>query len=383
MAVNIKSLAEIPFGRRGTRHMITQQGETLWLALASEAAPSLVPTEPRPAGLLEIGALRDGVALPLTYAADSAKITLTTDGGTAAITYDASINAFRIIGNGFTLRLDGKMPAGVSSVNKAAGTEVNMGGGKYFFVAQKGTISFDDTWVVNAFGSVTPILDLAPDANGDFDLVAYDLVPDTDLPVVTRTFDECVADNEAEFAAFRALLKTEITDELAYRLFVNMKKLPNGHWCVTPNRLYSATATHVDQALASLAFANGDAAIDVATSIAQASPPLLGYVSANFAAVSDASQRYLQAELDDAYKWWNANRFYPGGYYYAYRFETGLAENPDFKDNGYAPSDDLTRMMTALGTAYDPSVNYVELSDIDLTKYASAGLVADLIKEVL
>ncbi|MDR0904578.1 MAG: hypothetical protein LBN00_00150 [Oscillospiraceae bacterium] len=368
--LNTTSLAETPFGRRGARHMVTEQGGTLWLALASEAAPSLVPTAPRPAGLLEINIVKkDGKIVPYTYETNGLTITLKSAAGEAVITQDASINALRIKGGDFTLRLDGKMPAGVSSINKPNGTEINIGGGKYFFVAQKGTISFDDTWVVASFGSVTPVLDLAPDKYGEFELIAYELPADTVPPVVEKTFDEAVHATTEEYNEFFGSLKESLPAELKYKIWVNSRKLPNGHWCVTPNRLYSATATAVDEAIASLAF-KGDAAIDVATSLPQASPPILGYVSKQYGYASDTARRVLKDELDAAKKWWDTNRHYPGGYYYAYRFETGLNNPEGFRDNGFFPDPDLQKLIAALsGEA---------AGDVDLAKYISGGLIAEI-----
>ncbi|MDR0916949.1 MAG: hypothetical protein LBN02_07150 [Oscillospiraceae bacterium] len=382
------NLAETPFGRRDSRHMVVDQGGTLWLALASEAAPSLVPTAPRPAGLFEINALRDGKPLPYTYDADDATITISAADATIAITHDTATNALRFEAHNVTLRLDGKNPAGVSSTNKPNGTEVNIGGGKYFFIAPRGTISFDDTWVLASFGSVTPILDVAPDADGKVELIAYDLPADTVPPPVTKTFGECILQNKADFAAFSELLKDGLSDEVRYKIWLNSKKLANGHWCITPNRVISAATTAVQQAIASLAFKDGDASIDVLLSIPEASPPLHGYVAAKLlksgASASGASRLALAKELERAKKWWDANRWYPGGYYYAYRFETGFDNPPDFRDNGYAPDAELAELVALHQTVIDALIdNSVDLSaDIDLTKFVSDGLIAEILKEV-
>jgi hypothetical protein len=341
--------------------MVTRQGDTLWLALAQEGAASLIPTEPRPAGLFEITLLKDGTAQPYTYETDGFLLALYLEGDndspSATICHDRDINALRIQTQRVTLRLDGKNPAGVSSLNKPywGGTEVNIGGGKYFFAAKQGTISFDDTWVVASFGSVTPVLDLTPDSNSGGELIVYELPADTAPPAVTSIFTKAAAANLADYEAFcSSLLRDELSDELKYEIWVNSRKLPNGHYAVVGNRLQSSSTNATEQAIASLAFKDGNAAIDIATSLPQAAPPLLGVAALKLfdtAAPQTEAVRELIAELETALKWWNTNRHYPGGYYYAYRHETGLDNPPGFKDNGFAPDETLAKLISAIEIA--------------------------------
>jgi hypothetical protein len=356
------NLAAVPFGRRDSRHMVTQQGDTLWLALAQEGAASLIPTEPRPAGLFEITLLKDGAAKPYTYQTDGFLLALHIEGDndspSAAICHDNELNALRIkTQNGVTLRLDGKNPAGVSSLNKPhwGGTEVNIGGGKYFFVAKSGTISFDDTWVVASFGSVTPILDVAPGESGATELIVYELPADTAPPEVTGDWATAAKHNRDDYENFiYTQLRGGLPDKLKYKIWVNSRKLSNGHYAIVGNRLQSSSTNAVEQAIASLAFKDGTAAIDVATSLPQAAPPLLGVAALKLfdqAAPKPDSVYTLIAELEAALKWWNTNRRYPGGYYYAYRHETGLDNPPGFKDNGFAPDETLAKLISAIDIA--------------------------------
>jgi hypothetical protein len=405
--------------------MVTQQGDTLWLALAQEGGVNLVPTEPRPVGLFELQLLKDGKAQPYTYQTDGFLLTLYLADGkeSAAIAHDTALNALRIqTQNGVTLRLDGKMPSGVSSLNKPhwGGTEVNIGGGKYFFIAKSGTISFDDTWVVASFGSVTPILDVAPDASGAAELIAYELAPDTAPPEVTQSFTQAAAANRTDYEAFAGkLLRDSLSDELKYKIWLNSRKLPNGHYAIVGNRLQSSSTNAAEQAIASFAFKDGDSAIDVMTSLPQSSPPLLGAAALalyDIFALGDSffdKTRELKGELENALKWWDDNRHYPGGYYYAYRHETGLPNPPGFKDNGFAPDPTLAKLIDAhkiiltayketwdkrgfsvFGTMSDENGNNVRVYNeaiqpvveaynaLDLTQFAGSGLFADILKEV-
>jgi hypothetical protein len=374
--------------------MVVEQGETLWLALASEGSVSMIPTEPRPSGLLEIAVLKDGKPIPYTYENDAFAITIHAGDGKATITHDVPLNALRVAGSDITLRFDGKSPAGVSTTNKPNGTEINIGGGKYFFAPLKGTATFDDSWILASFNSATPVYDIAP-VDGAIDLVIYELPADTEPPAVTKTLAESIAANAADFAAFRALLYDNLSDELAYKLWLNRKLLPNGHYGIIPNRVTNSGSSAHEQAIASLAFKNGNAAIDVLLAIPEAAPPLLGYVAwlslwrwSGIDIPSNESRRALRHAIERGKKWWDDNRHYPGGYYYAYRFETGLDNPEGFRDNGYAPDAELAQLMLAHDAAIefyfdDDDGEYRDLKfDIDLSKYARGGLVAEILKEV-
>ncbi|MDR2420817.1 MAG: hypothetical protein LBD49_01760 [Oscillospiraceae bacterium] len=330
------------FGRRGSRHMLVPRGDTLWLALAPEGAPSMVPTAPRPAGLFEILVLAEGKPTPYTYSADVAALEIKAPGGGARVTHDAPIRALRVECEGVSIRFDAKSPAGVSSLNTPDGPVVNIGGGRYVFSARRGKITFDDTWMLASFGSVTPVVDVAP-VGGIIDLVVYELPGDTPLPAVTRTFDECAEGNAAEYAAFAKSMVTASTrasalrDAAAYSLWLNSKELPGGKHCVTPDRITSQASSPSWQALASLAFRDFGAVFELLMSLPEASPPLHGLavtrlLDDGLTGGADAVKlRELYFALEKTAAWWRDNRTLPGSElsFYAYRFETGHP-NPSY-----------------------------------------------------
>jgi hypothetical protein len=341
--------------------MLIAQGDTLWLALASEGAPSMIPTAPRPAGLFELTVLSSGNPVPYTYTADISVLELKASGGVARITHDTQVGALRIEAEGISLRFDGKTSSGVSSLNTPDGPVVSIGGGRYLFSARRGTITFDDTWVLNAFGSVVPVVDIAP-AGGIIELVVYELPGDTIIPAPTGSFDSRAAENAAEFSAFDSSIVSappqysKLRDEAVYSLWLNSKKLADGNHCITPNRITSSMAEAHRQALASFAFRDFDSAFELLMSLPESSPPLRGFAVTRMIddglldGVELDMLRKLYHELEATAKWWRDNRTMPGAAlsYYAYRFESGHPNPSTFTVGAPVIAPDLNAYLVLL-----------------------------------
>ncbi|MDR1299523.1 MAG: hypothetical protein LBJ84_04655, partial [Oscillospiraceae bacterium] len=214
------------FGYTGARHVVIERDGKLVMTFAPEGAASFMPSVGGAGGGLEIALVRDGQPVDYTYTATQSLIELTAaGGGSVRIAYDSAANALRFEGEGAALRLDAKGASmGVTSLNTGHGTELSMGGGKYLFTAPRGTISFDDTWLLGQFHSVTPVLDIAPEG-GAFELVAYDLAADAPAPDITKTFAQCAETSEADFKAFCGRLVPlpeqygDVRDSIAYLLW--------------------------------------------------------------------------------------------------------------------------------------------------------------------
>jgi hypothetical protein len=378
-------LAVAPFGRRDSRHMLISREGALWLSLASEGAPSMIPTAPRPAGLFEISVLTKGVPTPYTYSATESVLEIKAPGGAARITHDCAMRALRVEAEGISLRFDGKMAAGVSSLNTADGTVVNIGGGRYVFAAKRGKLTFDDSWMLASFGSVTPVADIEP-AGGIIELTIYEIPGDTALPASAKTFEQCAADNSAEYSAFAKKIVrlpekfSKLRGDVTYSLWLNSKKLENGRYCIGTDRLTSTAASAYGQAIASLAFRDFDTAFELLTSLPEASPPLHGFAVMRM--IDDglldgapiAKLRELYFALEKTAKWWRENRTLPGAAlsYYAYRFETGHWNPASFTAGAPVLAPDLNAYLVLLYEALSQfAANFGDAETSD--KYAASA----------
>ena len=197
--MDIKSaMSTFGFGHRRARHIIIDRGGELWLAAAPAAVGGLLPLGATSLpGTLRIEPLADGKFVPFTYTAGESLLELTAENGSKVkFAIDADAQAIRIAGN-TALRLNGVSPAAfVTSLNTPEGAVISAGSVRYLIAAKKGKISFDDTWILNQFHSVTPVVDVEPE-NGQFELVVYDLPADTETPEITKTLDECAAETAA------------------------------------------------------------------------------------------------------------------------------------------------------------------------------------------
>ncbi len=120
-------------------------------------------------------------------------------------TLDLSANALRMEGDVPLLRIS-KDSTGANSSKLSDGVETNLGG-RIIHKVRQGTFSFDDSWMLTRWSSVYPCLDITPQ-NGRFDVACMELPADTEPPEIANTFDECVAENKADFEAFVKNVKT-------------------------------------------------------------------------------------------------------------------------------------------------------------------------------
>lgn len=324
------------FGHRASRHMVLEQNGKLWITVSAEGASFFLDSASAAVGLLEIDLIDGGESVPYTYEAAVGSIGLKSAKGSAKIVIDTAANALRITGEGVSLRLDAKTAPGMAtSINTPRGTELTIGSGRYLFQSRTGKISFDDTWLLTQFHSVTPVLNLAADG-GKFDLVAYDVPADTEPLPVTKTPEECAAENEADFLEFCGTLVPvtaewdDIRGVVAYRLWLGSRALSNGEPGIVNNKLVSSETDAWRQSLTSFAFADADKAVPLILNLpieypfVQGSAVLRLLESGLLKKTSRATVYQLYDALRAKVLWLQENRTLGGVFYYAYRFETGL-----------------------------------------------------------
>ncbi|MDR0838718.1 MAG: hypothetical protein LBN99_03650 [Oscillospiraceae bacterium] len=345
--MNVKPyLKDFGFSHRESKHMVVAKGEKLWISLAATggfmtsagADPGAVS-----AGLLEINLFDGGTELAYTYSATESLIVLESAKGAVRIAIDAPSNALLFEGEGVTLQLNaGSAGQFVTSLKTPAGIELSIGGGRYLFAAKRGSVEFDDTWILSQFHSVTPILTLSPEG-GKVALVAYELPVDTTPVEITRTLDECAKGNAAEFAAFKdGLVATpaewdDVRDNIAYLLWINKGTLLSGAQVVLENKRRSPDTQARFQAIASLAFKDADTALGLLTALPFDAPPvesiaLLRLIDEGALARAHRGTVYdlYNALGDSARQWARERSVTPGLYAYAYRFETGIKKTTLF-----------------------------------------------------
>jgi hypothetical protein len=341
------------FGRDVSRHLVLEREGRLVMTFAPEGGASFMPSAGQGGGGLEIYLVCDGQPVDYEYSATQSLIELKTARGVMRITLDAGADALRFEGEGVALRLDAKTAVmGTTSLATAQGVELSVGGGRYFFAPICGTISFDDTWLLSQFHSVTPVVDLAPEG-GRFELAAYSLAADAAPPGLTKTPAQCAAESDASFAAFRETLAplpeewSDVHERIAYLLWRNRRRLPDGGTVVVGNKSQSPDTDARLQAIASLAFRDADDAIDLILALPASAPPIqaiaiLRLLDEGLLAKASRKTIYrLYNALDASTRWWFENRSAAGRVFYAYRYETGIASPAVFGAGEPAWSPDL------------------------------------------
>ena len=352
-------LAKFGFGCAGSRHIVVEQDDKLWLAFASEGAGVfMMSSDSVSAGLLEINLMHDGKSIPYTYKATESLLEITSDHGKVSMVIDSCAAALRLAGEGVALRLDSKnTDQSTTNLNTKDGAVVSMGGGRYLFAAKQGSLSFDDTWIRNRFRSTPPIVDIAQDG-GKFELIAYDLPADEDIPEITKSISECANENAANFKAFcESLVPTpaewdDVREKAAYLMWVNQRDI-DGTDVILANKLRSNERDSVKLSIASLAFTCGARATDLITAApsispaAQASALIRLFKDGLFKKLPRKKVFELLRTLNDHVVWWTKNRTDddPALYFYAYRYEAGTAANELFKSGAPVYSPDINTYM--------------------------------------
>jgi hypothetical protein len=328
--------------------MLIEADGKLWLSLAPDGGGALFGgAAARNAGLLEISLVRGEEDVPYTYTSDGFAVTLKADGSELRFAVDADVNAVRIEGGtNATLRLDGKNPGG-TTLNTGTAADLTIGGGRYYLIAKRGSYTFDDTWVLNAFGSVRAVYDLAPD-NGAIELIAYTLDADTEPKTPTRTLEQVVADNKEAYEAFLARMVdvpaeyAELKAKVAYTLWTSYKHVSAVADAVVADRLKSPAIVPSEQAIAALAFKDAEIAAKLIVSAEKSYPPIAGLAA--FRLVKEVPRKLLiplHHSLANTAEWWLKNRYKDGKFFYAYRFETGIANPKAFRAGEAVESPDL------------------------------------------
>jgi hypothetical protein len=325
--------------------LILDSGEKLWLGTALPegggfmvSGPSALP------GILEIDTLIDGNIVPYTYTATEASVELSAAQGSIQFVIDKDAQALRVSGQGVTLRLDATIsPPNVMSIKTEQGIAVSIGGIRYLFVAKKGKVSFDDTYDLAKYNSVRPIYDIEPE-DGIFELIIFDLPPDTDIPEIHKTPGDCARENSDAFRAFCSGLVSvppelsDIRESIAYILWIGHRQLANGSEIIVDDKRKTADSKPELQAIASLAFADFDKIVSLLLALPISAPPFLSIAVNRLLEEEDISKapRSVLYELYNAIetssRWWIDERSIDGAWlsYYAYRFENGLVKLPAY-----------------------------------------------------
>lgn len=337
-------MTKFGFGHRHSRHIIIERGGELWLAYTPAPVGGFLPLgATKQPGALRVEPLADGKFVPFTYTVTEALLELTTEkGGKVQFAIAKAARALRITGN-TAFRLNGVEPAAfVTTLNTPDGVVISVGAFRYLLAARKGKISFDDTWVLNKFHSVTPVLEIEP-LNGDFELCAFDLPADTDVPAITKTLRECAAENSAEFSAFLDTLVdipsewSDVREKIAYPLWLCHRVLDDGKEVIVENKYRSAKSNSMLMSMASMAFKDAARAVDMLVSYPVELPPVAGIAAMRlleenmlndsrgeiyrvYAALEEAARKCVGERTADK----------EGLCFYAYRFESAEDRSPEF-----------------------------------------------------
>jgi len=332
------------FGHRRTRHIIIDREGELWLKLAPAPQGGFLPMGATPLpGTLRVEPLEDGKAEPFSYSASESLLKLVTDSGkTAEFTVDGDARALRIKGNA-PIRLNGVSSASFVTTSKTeTGVLISAGTTRYFIAAKKGSIVFDDTYILNKFRSVTPVLDVFPD-EGEFELCAFDIAEDMPLPAITNTFEECASENGAEFKAFVDSLVDipseygDVKERIAYPIWLCHRDLGRGAEVIVTNKYDSVMSGSRLMSIASMAFKDAKTAIGMLLAYPVELPPIAGIAAARLIEENmlcdSRGEIYkvyaaLEAAASKCVKERTADR--EGFCFNAYRFESGLKRSPEF-----------------------------------------------------
>ena len=337
-------MSSFGFGHRETRHIIIDRDNELWLKLAPAALGGFLPMGATSLpGALRIEPLEGDKVAPFTYTATEGCLELATKkGAKVKFAIDKTTKAMRITGN-TAFRLNGVASAMfVTTLKTADGIIISSGTTRYFVVAKKGEVAFDDTWILNQFHSVTPVLDVTPEG-GEFELCLYDVPADTEIPVITKTLDECAAENSADFKAFIDTLVdipadySDVKEQLAYLIWLCHRDMERGTEAIVANK-YDSTVTNSSlMSIASMAFKDAKKALGMILAYPVEQPFIVGIAAARL--LEDNMLNDSRGEIYQVYEALEAaarkcikeRTVDPDDLcYYAYRKESGQAKSPEF-----------------------------------------------------
>ena len=343
--MDIKStMARFGFGHRRANHIVIDHEGELWLALAPAAAGGFLPMGMTSLpGTLRAEPLENGEIQPFTYAATESKLELTTEkGAKVKFAIDADAQAIRIAGN-TEFRLNGVETASfASTLNTPNGALISAGANRYLIAAKKGKIIFDDTWVLNQFHSVTPVVNITLE-DGEFELCVFDYAADADVPAITKTLDECASENSDEFKTFIDSLVdipaewSDVKEKAAYPIWLCHRTTDDGKEIIVENKYSSKYCDSMLVSIASMAFKDASKAIDLILSLPVDMPPIAGIAAArliddDMLCDSRGDIYRVYAALEEAARNCAKKRaiFEDELCFYAYRFESGMKHSPEF-----------------------------------------------------
>ena len=186
------------------------------------------------------------------------------------------------------------------------------------------------------------MVDVATDG-GEFELYAFELPADTAVPTVTKTLEECAAENSAEFKAFIDTLVdvpaayADVKEKIAYVLWLCHRSLANGHEVVVQNKYNSANTSARLMAITSMAFKEEAKAIGMLLEYPLEVPPLAGIAAARLMdenMLNDSRDMIFKvySKLEPLARWCATERTVDPDdlSFYAYRFEAGMPKSPEF-----------------------------------------------------
>lgn len=341
-------MSKFGFGHRSAKHIIIDHEGELWLAMAPVAVGGFLAmgTAGTP-GTLRIEPLENGEAVPFTYAATESSLKLEAkNGAKVEFAIDKDAQAIRIKGDS-AFRLNGVVPGmRSSSLNTPEGVILSSGATRYLITAPKGVITFDDSYILGEFRSVTPVLDVEPE-NGGFELCVFDLPADTKTPEITKTLCECAAESASEFAAFIDSLVdipavwNDVKEKIAYPLWLCHRFMVSDYEVIVENKYNDKNTDSRLMSIASMAFKDAKRAVDMILSYPVDLPPVAAVAAARLLGedmLNDSRgeiYRIYSALEAVARKCMNKRTIDKEGLsYYAYRFESGCARSPAFFDAG-------------------------------------------------
>jgi len=336
------TMSMLGFGHREARHIIIDRDGELWLAAAPETVGGFLAVGGGLPGTLRIEPLEGGERVPYTYAVTESLLELTTEKGTKVkFAIDKDVQAIRITGKG-AFRLNAvQAMAGTSSLILPEGLILRSPSMRYLFTAKKGKITCDDSFVLHKRQTVMAVIDVEPE-NNEFELCVFDRVLETEVPVVTKTLEECAAENSAAFQAFVDSL-LDLPDEwkgvkakLAYPIWL-CHRILDGREVIVENKYSSRNTNAKLMAIASLAFKDAAKAIDMILSCPVDLPPVAAIAverlfEDNLLNDSRGDIFRVYAALDAIARKCISERSVDGEglSFYAYRFESGEEKSPAF-----------------------------------------------------
>jgi len=338
------AMPKFGFGRRETRHVILDHEGELWLAVAPAAGGGVMPISAFSLpGKLRVEPLENGEIVPFTYTATESLLELTTEKG-AKVQFAIDKDAQSIVIKGNTaFRLNAvRSDFFTSTRGTDAGIAINFMAIRYLITIKKGKPTYDDRYLNSMSESITPCIDFEPEG-GEIDFCVYDFSGDAETPPESKTIGECAADTAETFKGFIDTLVdipdewSDVKEKMAYPIWLCHRRLTGETEVIVANK-HNSTATDARlMSIASLAFKDAKKAIDMLLAFPPSLPPVAGIAAARL--FDDNMLNDARGDIFRVYEWLETiarkciNKRtvdQEGLSYYAYRYENGVSEAPEF-----------------------------------------------------